>query len=57
MQTLHFLIQEGFGSDLIAIATSYQAQYKVYKAALRQFQFTIPDTLMDKIRVHKIDGY
>ena len=57
MQTLDLLIQEKFGPDLIAIVTPYQAQYKVYKAALRQFQSTTPDTPMNKIRVCKINGY
>ena len=57
MQTLDLLMQERFGPDLIAIATPYQAQYKVYKAAFRQFQSITPDTQMDKIRICKIDGY
>ena len=57
MQTLDLLIQEAFGPDLTAIATLYQAQYKVYKAAPRQSQSTTLDTPINKIRVCKIDGY
>ena len=49
VQTLDLLIQKGLGPDLMAIGTPYQAQYKVYKAALRQLQSTIPNTPMYKI--------
>ena len=57
MQTLDLLTQNRLKPNQIAIATSYQAQYEVYKAALRQLQTTIPNTPVNGIRIRKIDGY
>ena len=57
MNVLQQLLADGADPKDIAIATFYQSQYEVYRAALRSLQKTMPDKDLKAIRIKMIDGY
>ena len=57
MEVLDRLVLGGADPSHVAIATPYQAQYEVYRSALRCLQTVHRSSNLDRVRIRKIGGY